>query len=234
MPWNVADRQRNGPSQSGEVTAAGAPSPSEVAANGSKVDNAATEVQIPLVQLLLPQGTTRLPQDWSLQTDLQVEALVKSDDSTVVGSVRAQRLRPLGAKQLQIELKLYERRLQGAGLVRIDKCWLQSFVSGSKRRERFVVHVESHVDELRLKLPRDAIIREGTVKVSVDGYGGEKLYSYDQQTDIVTISLGPRRENGHVVEVSYFLPSELSWVTAIPVSPPEILGAEQILSLIHI
>ncbi|MEO8270749.1 MAG: hypothetical protein ABI557_13580, partial [Aureliella sp.] len=189
----------------------------------------AEDVVIPLAQLLMPSGTTQLRQDWSLHTDLQIETLLRSDDADAEDAwLAGQRERPLAEDQLAIELKLQPRHLQGVGPVRIDKCWLQTFVGGGKRRERFVVWVESNIDELRLKLPREAFVRE--VKVSVDGFA-EGLFGYDQQTDVVTIPLGADRATtdtgGHVVEVSYFLPGELSWITSLSISPPEILGVEQ-------
>ncbi|MCA9180070.1 MAG: hypothetical protein KDA51_01420, partial [Planctomycetales bacterium] len=187
------------------------------------------DVVVPLAQLLLPSSTTHLRQDWSLHTNLQIETLFKSDKlDTADAWLAGQRERPLAEQQLAIELKLQPRHLQGIGPVRIDKCWLQTFVGGGKRRERFAIHVESNIDELRMKLPPEAIIRE--VKVSVDGFA-ERLFSYDPQTGVVTIPLGTVSPTGisvgHVVEVSYFLPGELNWVTALNVSPPEILGVEQ-------
>ena len=189
---------------------------------------AATDVAVPLAQLLLPNNTTRLRHDWSVRTELQVDALLRSDAAEASDTwLAGQRVRPLAENQRVIELQVLPRRLQGLGPVRIDKCWLQSFVGGSKRRERFVVHVASSADELRLKLPREAIIREGRVKVSVNGFA-ELLFNYDQQTDVITIPLSGGSAAKHVVEVSYYLPDELGWATALSVAPPEILGAEQI------
>jgi hypothetical protein len=186
------------------------------------------DVVVPLAQLLLPSSTTRLRQDWSLHTNLQIETLFKSDElNTADAWLAGQRERPLAEQQLAIELKLQPRHLQGVGPVRVDRCWLQTFVGGGKRRERFAIHVESNIDELRLKLPPEAIIRE--VKVSVDGFA-EIDFKYDPQTGVVTIPLGTANPTGysvgHVVEVSYFLPGELNWVTALDISPPEILGVE--------
>lgn len=188
---------------------------------------AATDVAVPLAQLLLPSGTTRLRQDWTVRTDLQVETLPKTDAADTSDIWQAgQRVRPLAEYQRVLALQIQPRRLQGLGPVRIDKCWLQSFVGGNKRRERFVVHVASDADELQLKLPREAIIREGRVKVSVNGFAED--FGYDNQTDVITIPLAGGSGTGHVVEVSYFLPDELGWATALSVAPPEILGAQQI------
>lgn len=190
---------------------------------------ASTDVAVPLAQLLLPSGTTRLRQDWTVRTDLQVETLPKTDAADTSDIWQAgQRVRPLAEYQRVIALQIQPRRLQGLGPVQIDKCWLQSFVGGSKRRERFVVHVASNLDELQLKLPRDAIIREGRVKVSVNGFAEREDLRYDDQTDVYTIPLAGGSSAGHVVEVSYFLPDELGWATPLSVAPPEILGAPQI------
>lgn len=188
-----------------------------------------SDVVVPLAQLLLPSNAAHLRQVWSLHTNLQIETLLKSGEPDAADAwLAGQNERPLAEQQLAIELKLQPRHLQGAGRLRLDKCWLQTFVGGGKRRERFVVHVESNIDELQLKLPPEAIIRE--VKVSVDGFA-EILFSYDPQTGVVTIPLGTQRPTGiamgHIVEVSYFLPSELSWVTSLSVSPPEILGVDR-------
>ena len=190
---------------------------------------ATTDVAVPLAQLLLPNGTTRLRQDWSVRTDLQMETILKTDASDTPDFwLAGQRARPLAEYQRVIDLQFQPRRLQGLGPVRIDKCWLQSFVGGSKRRERFVVHVASNVEELQIKLPGEAIIREGRVKVSVNGFTAENNFRYDQQTDVITIPLTGGSGAGHVVEVSYFLPDELGWATPLNVAPPEILGTEQI------
>ncbi len=198
------------------------------AAAPHKPSNLSSDVVVPLAQLLLPSIATSIRQDWSLHTELQVQTLLRSDvpdgsDAWLAG----QREQPLKEHQLTIPLKLQLRHLQGTEPIRIEKCWLQTLVGGGKRRERFVVHVESNIDELRLKMPPEAIIRE--VKVSVDGFA-ERLFSYEPQTGVVTIPLGTettmKRIKGHVVEVSYFLPGELNWVTALSVSPPEILGPE--------
>ncbi len=189
---------------------------------------AQTSVDVPLAQLLLPDGVRRARQAWTLTADPRIEALAeaaKSPNSEAL--LGGQRSGTLDGVQTDIQLELRPRRLLGIAPVRIEMSWLQSFVSDQKRRERFVARVSSSSDELQLKLPPAANIREESVKISVNGFSQAQAYSYDRRSDIVTIPLSGGHGTSHVVEVSYFLPDSLSWISVLSVSPPEILGAEQ-------
>ncbi len=184
----------------------------------------ATQVEVPLAQLLLPSGSRRTRQTWTLRTDPQVEAMASAGlaaDSPSNGQ-RAGNL-DLARRVLQFDLR--PRRLLGTARVRLEVSWLQTFVNDQKRRERFVARVVTSSDELQLKLPQAANIRAGDeCKVSVNGL--RRDYKYDQPTDIVIVPLNGGEEQTYVVEVSYFLPDSLSWLSFFNVSPPEILGAE--------
>ncbi|MCA9133803.1 MAG: hypothetical protein KDA45_11640, partial [Planctomycetales bacterium] len=190
-------------------------------------EEAGTTLSVPLAQLLLPGEARHLRQDWTLRTDLEVEAVHSAESGfsqdTLVGGLR---IRPLAEKQREIQLSLRPRRMLGMPPVRIGKSWLQTFVTGRTRRDRFVVQVETSSDELQLKLPEKANIREKKVMVSVDGF--EQPYHYEPSTDIVTIALPSSGRGEHVIEISYLLPDALTWVSKLTVAPPQILGAEQI------
>jgi hypothetical protein len=212
IPWkkNVNGRGTNPEAVSSELA--------------SPIEEEVTRVEVPLAKLVLPRGAQRVRQSWSLKTASQLEATVVSSSSSE-GITAGSKTGELTDDLKKLLLELRPRRMLGAAPVHIDVSWLQTFVNAQKRRERYVARVQANSNELRLKLPKEANIREGLVKVSVDGL--EHDYRYDQPSDIVTIQLSGSAETQHVVEVSYFLPDSLSWITPLKVSPPEILGAVQ-------
>lgn len=187
-----------------------------------------TRFDIPLAQLLLPSGVQYARQSWKLTTDASVDVVEDSGNWPIAQSLATNWLRGgqrtgiLEGSQTVLQLKLRSREKLGTAPVRIEMSWLQSFVSDQKRRERFIARVTSSTDELQLKLPPAVNIRE--VNISVNGFKREP--SYDRRTDIVTIPLGGSQGTSQVVEVSYFLPDALSWISVLSISPPEILGAE--------
>lgn len=201
--------------------------PSDTEENTSKTSAAeTTRVDVPLAQLILPAGSRHARQAFTLSSDPHVDAVVAAGTiPTSETSASGLRLGALEQGQKSLALELRPRRMLGVAPVRIEMSWLQTFVNSQKRRERFVARVESNSNELQLKLPRAANIREGLVNVSVNGV--IQRYRYDQPSDIVTIPLADGPNKPHVVEVSYFLPDSLAWISVLQVSPPEIVGAEQ-------
>ncbi len=196
-------------------------------ADSTETEPATTMLNVPIAQLLLPSESIRLRQDWSLRTDLQIETVINADDSGSADvSTGVPRLRPLGPLQREVQVGLRPRRLMGSGPVRIGKSWLQTFVSGNQRRERYVARVATSATEVQLRLPKDANIREGKVKIAIDGYS--QNYDYNQPFDYLRVPLSGTSLNEHVIEVSYFLPDSLSWVSKLSISPPQVLGAEQV------
>lgn len=183
-------------------------------------------IDVPLAQLDLPGQTRFLSQDWTLTSDLQVEIVKEPDASGSIDQfVGNRRVRELAPAQRKLEIRLRPRRIPDVSPVRIGKSWLQTFVTGRGRRDRFVAQIETDADKLQLTLPEGANIREKKrVKVAVDGFS--QTYNYDPATDIVTIPLNSRQPS-HILEISYFLPDTLAWVTQLAVEPPTIQESEQ-------
>jgi hypothetical protein len=216
LPWKKTDKERPNPPVGLAPATDGTPA--------SPPEEGSLRIEIPLAKLIVPPGTQRARQTWSLKTGSQLEATAVASSSSE-GLAAGLKAGELTDDQKKLILELRPRRLLGAAPVSIEVSWLQSFVNAQKRRERYVARVKSNASELRLKLPREANIREGLVKVSVNGFS--LRYLYDQPSDVVTIPLSGGPDSRHVVEVSYFLPDSLSWITPLKVSPPEILDAVQ-------
>ncbi len=207
-----------------------APAPDASTKPLASAEDEYTRVDIPLAQLLLPSGGRRTRQTWTLTADARVDVVEEANDLTspapAAGWPRGlQRTGTIDGTQTAIQLGVRPRQQVGIAPVRIEMSWLQSFVSDQKRRERFVARVSTNSEELQLKLPPAVNIREESLNISVNGFKSDE-YSYDRFTDIVTIPLGGGQSSVHVVEVSYFLPDALSWISVLSISPPEILGAE--------
>ncbi len=187
-----------------------------------KIASLPINVSLPLAQLLLPSEARKIRQDWSLSSGSVFEVVNNADNGLLPESVASwERVYPLAEDLLILSLQLKKRQRQELPQIRIKKCWLQSFVNSSKRRERFVAQVEASANELRVKLPSDANME---VQVSVNAL--ETAYDIDQ--GVLRIPLNGNPTEQQVVEISYFLPDSLSWTTRLKVSPPTIFGTDQI------
>lgn len=187
-------------------------------------ESGVTAVTVPLVRLLVPPGTRAGRQDWTLRTASQIEAVNPSGGGMVREAGGEQALRPLADAQDSIDLQLRPRQLATTAAVRINRSWLRTEVNGRHRRDRFVAQVEGASGTLQVRLPALADIRDKT-KVAIDGV--EQPYQYDPETDTMTLVIPSDRTQRHVVELSYFLPDYLAWMSKMEVAPPVIVGAER-------
>ncbi len=181
-------------------------------------------LNLPLAALLLPSDSRRTRHEWSLVTNPYVEIVSDTESGllpeTLLSTVR---VHEFSAQQLELPLVLKLRQWQESDDLRINKSWLQTFVNGSKRRDRFVAQVVTSASEINVRLPAETNILE--VQVSVNGYNQD--CGIDQRLGVLKIPLIGKATERQVVEISYFLPDSLFWTTRLDVTPPQIIGAVQ-------
>ncbi|HBE68030.1 MAG TPA: hypothetical protein DDW52_07755, partial [Planctomycetaceae bacterium] len=121
---------------------------------------------------------------------------------------------------LNIAPKTYQRDL------RVRAAWLQTAITRVHRRDRFVADVEMPNGQLRFVLPK--FIDDLDVIVNGESVEDQR---YDYASDVLEIDIGTPDSTGvqsHLIEVSYFLQEDLSWLNRLKMNSPQIEGVQRI------
>lgn len=227
VPWRLEDEKDGGPNDSDQSSA------TEASGNSRSSDSGRIEVQLP--ELSLPESAAMTTSTWQLQSpgSLMVRPVDSSFEMLLDRPANGAADNPQPTKSPKwllpeatdrIGLAIAQKNNQRG--VRIRSAWLQTAITRVHRRDRFVTDVETPNGQLRLTLPK--FIDDLDVIVNGESVADQR---YDYASDVLVIDFDASSANdaeSHLVEVSYFLQEDLSWLNRLRMDPPQIEGAQRI------
>ncbi|MCA9190351.1 MAG: hypothetical protein KDB03_01260 [Planctomycetales bacterium] len=187
-------------------------------------------IEVPLVKFNLPENCVATDQRWVIRDTSQYD-LVRAAEDLLDPNLSPQTVKRvgeftnlIGRSESTISVSVLPRSTLQHSAVSVGKSWLQTAITGDRRRDRFCAEIETADEQLKIQLPASADV----MAVAVDAKQLEESeLSYDIYTDSLTINLDATNPLlKHRIEVFYRLPQELGWATSMEVSCPKIENAQ--------
>ncbi len=166
-----------------------------------------SQINVPLVQLLVPRETRLREQTWAVNADREIEVHQKLAEP-----------RELGLGQTEIGLSVRKLESLATLPVRIGRSWLQTTVNGSERRDRYCAQIESTLSRLSIRIPSSRNLNHVFVN-------GQRVKFTGEGTQFQVELSGTERRQ-YQLEIWMTSAESLAWFTSLDVDIPEIEGAQ--------
>lgn len=175
--------------------------------------------RVPLARPMWPRQTKLMRRQIRLQSELRVA--IVGDEAAVSGLDAYAELKPLNLAVNGLELLVYPKQDLQRGVIRVEQSWLQTVLTNTERRDRFVAQIENSPSQINVRLPLEAAVRD--LEVLLDG---KRLRdAYDSETETVPINVPD--QGRHTLEVVYNVRTAVGNLPTLSVMPPVIENASQ-------